>query len=153
MRRDELKRRISEAYESWSSPKYYFVEKRLAEGLYNGLIQSLSERLSVSNTTDPNDDVAICLFLEDGSIALGLKLSLVGPWAVITDPSGGIYALNEVASNGYLAHLRDELAGFGVEVLGQDDVIKKVEFGATERTLYEILFSADEPPRRRTKGA
>jgi hypothetical protein len=75
---------IAEAYGSLKSPNRSFVLPRLSEDRFAAIRQRLEEFLSISDDTDPNNDVCVALLLSnpgDSKWSWVLWLSLVGPFA------------------------------------------------------------------------
>ncbi|WP_437480734.1 hypothetical protein WME75_36180 [Sorangium sp. So ce1014] len=81
---------IVDKYKSLESPDFHWVIKEHERKPYRGLEQCLMSRFSVEDITDLNNDVSCVLAIspEGSGVQWTLKISLVGPYAVLLRETG-----------------------------------------------------------------
>lgn len=139
----EINRDVVAAYGSLDEPDWSFAAKRLKAGFHGGFIKELSELGSVQDTTDPNDDVSTCLFIDAGDKALTLRLSLVGKYACVHDVNGQVLSNRDVVACRLGTRLLHLLSSRNVKLLDEEELREELDFGHERRYLYEVLFSSD----------
>ncbi|MGK3985801.1 hypothetical protein WME99_22330 [Sorangium sp. So ce136] len=98
---NQLFQAILEKYKSLENPDCHWVVKEYERNPYRGLEQYMMSRFSVEDITDLNNDVSCVLAISpEGSVAQWtLKISLVGPYAVL---------LRETGARGWDVYVQDE---------------------------------------------
>jgi hypothetical protein len=77
---------LRSCYGRLDDPTFEKVSAKLASRPYKNLISALlASGLTITETTDPNDDVSIQLVASAGSDRVALELSAVGRFAVLRD--------------------------------------------------------------------
>lgn len=133
---------ISSAYGSLERPSWAFVEKRVSE-CYQSTLAVLKSLASVQETTDVNDDYSRVLWLKDAEgHELGLKLSLVGSYALAHGPDK-VLSREQLLRNPLGVKVLDVLKTEEIILLELPDVVESIRFEGEERPLYDVLFSAD----------
>lgn len=146
MNLNEIMDDVVRAYGSLTEPRYHFVASRYGQRPYEPVIEDLARRFEIEETTDLNDDRAVFLHLKGNEIDFGLRLSLVGRYAVITSANGELLETEEMHRQAEVQAVVVALSDWGVLVLGRTELLTEVEFGDRGRlaTLYELLISHDE---------
>jgi len=136
---------ICEAYGDPSHPNYGFVTKRNESDVYDGFLAKLKRDYEVAETTDFNDDVSRCFSLRSDSGGLGIRLSLVGQYAAMSDSKGKILESDQARKMPILRGVLQYLDHLDIRVLWYSTLRMEIPFANEEKyTLYEILFSSDE---------
>jgi len=138
----EVLRDLRDAYGDLGAPDFNFVQKRHDRCRDATVMANLSEFFEIVNSTDLNDDVALTLFLKQGRESYGLRLSLVGRYAAVSDEQGRIMDATTIGSKSLAAILVAQ----NYRILTRAELRTNVPFGAGGggRSLYELLFSDDE---------
>lgn len=139
---DSLHRDILDSYGSFESPSWRFVEKRLRNDIYCEVIAKLREVYSLLDTTDANDDVSYCYAI-DGT-RLGLRLSLVGRYAVIHDSDCRIISIQGCSDSDSMMPAIKILHDQGFVLLDELTLRESISFNGGPTLLYQVLFSDDE---------
>lgn len=133
---------ISSSYGSLEKPNWAFVEKRLS-ACYQSTLVVLTSLASVQETTDVNVDCSRVLWLKDpAGLELGLKLSLVGSYALAHGPDG-VLSREQLLRNPLGMKVLDALKTEMITLLELPDVVESIRFEGEDRPLYDVLFSAD----------
>lgn len=140
---------IVAAYGDILNPNWKFVALRHSLHPYKELLDELSDAYSIVNTTDIQYDWALTLSLRRPGTQIGLRLSYVGPYALITDSTGHILDPLLFKRDSELKGLSELLGRHGVQLLDSSQVKEQLPFGQdrTLTSLYAILFSDDEADR------
>ena len=141
---------IRSHYKSLQSPDFSFVRDTLSKRPYEKVIRQISTPFQVEEDTDPNDDVSFGYVLTKGSERWVLRLSMLGPYAVLL-------RLHQAARIEVMAHrahvssnsekdLMTTLADHSIRLLDRDALLIPVPmrlFNAEpENTrVYQALFT------------
>jgi hypothetical protein len=80
---DEVMERIRGAYGSLDEPRFDFVVDAARDPRYRTLIRNLAERYTLDADTDLNSDVSFGCVLRYGAERWVLRVSMVGPYAML----------------------------------------------------------------------
>ncbi|WP_194858285.1 hypothetical protein [Myxococcus sp. AB056] len=83
---DRLLRTIEAKYGSLDKPRFDFVETTLRKDPYALLREKISRAAEVEDLTDSNDDVCFSYRIRSTDGGLLLRVSMVGPYFVLTRP-------------------------------------------------------------------
>jgi hypothetical protein len=147
-RTQEIRRQIERVYGSLEEPLFHFVYAVVATRPYDALRLRLAARFDVVEDTELNADVSFGLVLSTREGRCGLRLSMVGRYAMLLRLVPGAPAVviaSGSAQTADEAEIVAELAREDVELLDQatlDEHIPLVLFGAPrgETRLYQALF-------------
>lgn len=145
---------IVRAYGSPGEPDWGFVRGVVARNPYGPLFDELALRFTVTDDTDVNCDVSFT-FLITGKRVLSLKLSMVGPYAVVlavtgTDPDAPlkvIARLEDCADDDERA-LFQLVTRHGFRILTTDELETSTRFKLEDTDivpLYRALFAFEGP--------
>ncbi len=79
----EIDSAILKAYGSYDNPDLSFINKAFTKKPYQELIEKLSDQYSIKDYTDLNYDRSFDYDLSKGDHGYGLKLSMVGKFALL----------------------------------------------------------------------
>ena len=80
----DIKQSVAKSYKSLNEPNYDFVTAALATRPFEHVLAGLgSASVSVTEDTDPNDDVSFGFLVSEGDQQLVVRMSMVGPFAAI----------------------------------------------------------------------
>lgn len=80
---DEILSLIRARYGSLVSPDFSFTGEALSSRPYAGVVRDLEKSFRVEDDTDPNDDVSFVYVLTRAGEQWLLRLSMLGPYAVL----------------------------------------------------------------------
>ncbi|MCP5020836.1 MAG: hypothetical protein GY930_03580 [bacterium] len=135
---------ICDSYGSFEVPRLSGLHKKYRNQPYLSLVQELGEFGEVQETTDLNDDVAVVLSISSPGSTFGIRLSLIGPFAVVSAAEGVLLNYFKYSGLSWAQPLLELLTSHGVHVIRREELVERVPFGESEVSLYEILFSSDE---------
>jgi hypothetical protein len=143
---DNINRNIETAYGSLTRPNWSFVEKRIKDGLYNGLVTEITQLgLFVQETTDLNDDCSRCFAIAAGAQELVWRLSLVGKYASVHDAAGRrILSKPDLLSSALGVKLFSLLQAGSIDLIDEATLRTVIEFAGEKRAVFEVLFSSEE---------
>ena len=81
--KEELVTLIHEKYKALDAPDFSFVREVLANRPYAKVTQKIAQGFELEEDTDPNDDVSFGYLLTKGHQRWMLRISMVGPYAVL----------------------------------------------------------------------
>lgn len=147
---DEVLKLIRQRYRSLESPDFSFVEAALAWHPYETVMSIFHQRFQVEEDTDPNDDVSFGYLLTKGQQRWILRISMLGPYAVLLrlDESDNAAVIHATTTE--LSALEKELTAtltdHGIHLLGLEVLLHPVPIRLfnTEREntrVYQALFS------------
>jgi hypothetical protein len=118
-------------------PDYSSTPRIIARDPYRPVRESLSARFNVVDYTDVNVDLGLVLALEGREDEATVRLSVVGPFALITNSAGHVISPPDLTGP-----LRDE----GFQFLDRETLELPVTYWApeTEASLYDFIFEFDE---------
>jgi hypothetical protein len=110
-----------------------------------------SSGISVTETTDPNDDVSRQLSLRMGGDQIALELSVVGAFAVLRRAEGnGRYRWvvgPDDAPTPLAKQVAQAVENAHLQLLDRRTAIRKIDMNCAKATLYQALFTdTDEVP-------
>lgn len=141
---------IRQRYRSLESPDFSFVEQALAKRPYQTMMSILQQRFQVEEDTDPNDDVSFGYVLTRGQQRWILRVSMLGPYAVLLRLDAADNAALIDPATTELSALEKELvatlADHGIHVLGLEVLLQPVPLQLfntePENTrVYQALFT------------
>jgi len=145
---DAIRRRIERVYGSLDHPAFHFVGAALESRPYAALRERLAARLDLRDDTRPDDDVSFGFVIETREGRRVLRLSMVGPYALLLRIVTGAPA--EVVSAGSAlgadeARIVAELARDGIELLDRATLDERIPLAVwstppDETRLYQALF-------------
>jgi len=137
-------------------PNYLFVQTSLEKGLYNDIIENLSEAgFDIIEDTDTNYMVCRYIYIKNDKIKYSLYLSLVGKYSIL---------LAKIKNKFSVITLEDEFLELNerliLNMLSENNIIaldiqilnENVDFYPNhctdydEPTVYNLLFGDDIPP-------
>lgn len=142
-------RRVKLAYGAADHPRREFVRAAVSANPYRSLVSELAATLPVVDDTDINDDSCFVYLLRRGPTALILRLSMVGPYALVAAdvPDVGVTLLESADAQGDDAVRVQNLARHHLTVPPRDALLAPVAVDlpdvADVRT-YNVLFSPEE---------
>jgi len=147
--RDRLAADLRQAYGSPTTPNWSFVSEALRRRPYQPLVDELAAIVSVEENTDPNDDVSFSFVLGLGESAWSLRLSMIGPYALLLRAHPSVVEFLPPEPDERSATERrivELLASHGVQLLDRDLLEEPVDFAVTDSEadqprLYQALFS------------
>jgi len=80
---DEVMERIRAAYGSLDEPRFDFLADAAHDPRYRTLVGKLAARFTLAADTDPDSDVSLGFVLRHGHQRWVLRVSMVGPYAVL----------------------------------------------------------------------
>ena len=143
---------IKKAYGSLNQPDYSFVETKLKNNPYRGLLRNLSECFAVDDVTSKMDDVCFRYVLRGPDCIWGLDLSMVGPFGLFMrlSPTPSKEDVVDYKSSNIVARERkvlDLLREKKIRLVTATDLevevdLKLVDRGSSDSAnLYQSLFS------------
>lgn len=142
---NKIKESIQSAYGALDQPNFGFVSEAIRRRPYEAFVKQLKQKFTVTETTDPNDDVAFCYQCSTGSgEAYGLQLSMVGPYGILY---GDNYRPIVTSENPELRDLLNLLQKAGINLINQDLLEEELEIQFQENpnpTIFSALFSPIE---------
>jgi hypothetical protein len=158
-----IRNAILARYGSLSEPRFHFVRAALEAHAYRALVDELRSSFDITEETDTNNDVSFSLVLRKDGGALGLRLSMVGPYAVLLRlPPAGSWEVVDGAAKTTDAErsILDAVRRFGIEPLDQATLSLPIalDMGDTEPDqcrFYQALFTDNDvlPWEWRASGA
>lgn len=146
----EILTSLQKQYASMETPDFSFVHSALHDRPYHPLVQSIGHLFTVTEDTDPNDDVSFGYLLHAESHQWLLRLSMVGPYAVLLrldkQAQGELISSLTTIVSPIEAQLLTLLAEHGLHVLDAVTLASPVALQllntAPEHTcLYQALFT------------
>jgi hypothetical protein len=143
---DEVVQSIRAAYGSLDHPRFDFVADSVRARTYSAMIGQLAQSFSTQDDTDVNTDVSFGCLLASGGERWLLRVSMVGPYAVLVrlgrEVGGGVVLSGPTASSSEAEQqLMGTVAASGLRLLDRD---------LLSRTVYQALFvNTDFPPWQR----
>lgn len=154
MNRDaaSIRKAIFAKYGSLSKPRFDFVRAALEADAHRALLDELRCSFEVTEWTDANIDVSFSLALRTDGRIFPLRLSMVGPYAVLLrPPPAGNWQVIDQASKATEAERRilDVVRRFGIEPLDQATLSLPIalNMGNTEPErcrFYQALFTDND---------
>ena len=143
-----IRKAILDKYGSLSDPRFHFVRATLEADPFRPLIDELRASFEVSEHTEPNVDVSFALVLRADGRVFPLRLSMIGPYAVLLrPPPAGSWEVIDPAAKTTESERRilDTVRRFGIEPLDQTTLSLPIglNMGDTEPDrcrLYQALF-------------
>lgn len=151
----EINKAIDEAYGSRAQPVFAFQTDVAVRERYAGIISELSKFSDIEEITDLNVDVSFVFLVRIGNGVWIVRLSMVGPYALILDISDPQEAPT-VVSRGKepecgerVQIIMNIIEGNGIYVLDRSILERKVdlilfETSAQNTTVYQALFCDNE---------
>lgn len=136
-------------YGSLESPDFSFVADAVARRPHEELARELSHHFEVSEDTDPNDDVSFVYQLRRGGSTWILRVSMVGPYAILLRlvENGGADVISDDTAprSESETDLLKRLSSRQLQVLDRDTLLQPVPLmlfnTAPENTrIYQALF-------------
>ncbi len=146
----DMRRRIEERYGSLASPRFSFVREAMAANPYASVVRRIEERFACEEDTDPNDDVSFGYVLRDPSGVWVLRLSMIGPYAVLMrqrrDGSVEVVAPGTAVASESERQLMHLLADAGVVVVDRRTLLEPVQLALSNTEpnrvrVYQALFT------------
>lgn len=143
---------ITVKYESLNSPHYSFVMKAINAQPYEQLKSDVEAFASVEDLTDPNYEVCFHYLIYSAGEAFSLNLSMIGPYAVLTEiePSEkcrlitkGKQALSGLERRLRAILRRHSIALLDEEILSTPVNIRLSDSDSKEATIAQALFGED----------
>jgi hypothetical protein len=141
---------LESSYGNLENPDFHKVASALARDPYRSLLQSLSASgASVTETTDPNDDVSVQAVVSQAGEQIALELSAIGPFGVVRrladDGSSQWISKSDETTSPLAARVAGAAERAGVRLLDRDTAAMKVDIrfepDDTGATLYQALFT------------
>lgn len=149
---EEILQRLHAAYKSFDNPEFFFVGSALDNNPYQDLVQEIRQWFEVEEDTDPNDDVSFGYLLSQGEQQWVLRLSMVGPFAVLDriGPSNQVDVIGPTQQ--LLSPAEDRLVGLvssaGIRLLDKREMETTVPLHLDgidgDTRLYQALFTATD---------
>jgi hypothetical protein len=156
---DEVVQSIRAAYGSLDHPRFDFVADSVRARTYPAMIGQLAQWFSTQDDTDVNTDVSFGCLLASGCERWLLRVSMVGPYAVLVRLGrevGGVVLSGPTASSSEAEQqLIGTVAASGLRLLDRDLLSRTVPLrllAAPSGTVsvYQALFvDTDFPPWQR----
>jgi hypothetical protein len=144
---DRIREAIERAYGSLDDPAFHFVGEALRERPYRQVVAALARHGTVHDDTAPDDDVSFGTTLESAGARYVLRLSMLGPFAVLLRlppdrPAQVVTADTAQASEGPLLA---DLSAHGLELLDPATLEQPVRLALSKTPLeacrvYQALF-------------
>lgn len=137
-----IRKSVEAAYGSLMSPSWHFAEREYRRSPYAETVERLhAASFDLEETTDLNDDVSCCYYLQKGSRGWALQLSLVGRFAVLLS----VDRRNRVSFDrgGESDEIEKILSDAGILLLTEEILSRNLPFGASRegKKVYFVLFS------------
>ncbi len=141
---------LHDCYGSLKNPNFRRVSEKMKAGPYATVIQSLqASGITITDTTDINNDVSLRLVLDRAGDQVGLALSCVGPFAGIVhqdqEERYSWVTQPDDAPTPLAATTAQTVQQAGFTLLDRDLVARSIPMnwydGSTQVTLYQALFS------------
>jgi hypothetical protein len=134
------------SYGSLDSPDFREVAKKLGSNPHRPLIEKLrSSGVTVTETTDLNDDVSTQLSLQKGGDQIALELSVVGAFAVLRwwDADGGYRWVvgPEDAPTKLAKDVAQAVRDARLQLLDRRMAERQITMNHTKATMYKALFT------------
>ncbi len=116
---ERIREAMVRAYGSLDDPTFHFVGEALRERPYRDVVAALARHGPVRDDTVPDDDVSFGLVLELPDVRRVLRLSMLGPFAVLMrlPPHGPAEVVTAETARGAECGIVDELSDHGFELL------------------------------------
>lgn len=141
---DTMVARVSEKYGSMDEPNWGFVATAIKEKPYRQFIASLEDLGEISEDTDENDDVSFGYYIKTGAQLHSLRLSMVGPYAMLIQARpGALVSGAGVCLSTQCAELCERLANAGITLLDAADLTRSIPLrleDGTACTVFRALF-------------
>jgi hypothetical protein len=149
---EQILAHVRESYGDVGSPNFSFVSKAIAEQRYSDLVSELRKKFQIEEDTDSNYDVSFGYILKKDSALWVLRISMVGPYAVLLRLKDRGAGAVEVVSP-YATILTDDekwikkaLDRAGLELLNRGELETPVQMALTIASpgnvkLYQVLFT------------
>lgn len=141
---------VSDRYRSLEAPRFSFVEEALDTNPYLSLLHRVGEHFDCTEDTDPNDDVSFGYVLRKESRVWVLRLSMVGPYAVVLRRRGD-EAMEVIADEcGDIVEEEERLLRLleaeGLTTLDRDTLLRPIPLRLSNTApeqvrLYQALFT------------
>lgn len=133
---------LTQRYGHGPYPDYGFILEEISRDPYGNIRRSLEGKYRVLDLTDPNSDASFVYVLIGHPEELTVRLSLVGPFAVLLSPRRSrSTAFREVVADAWVEAI---LSIEGVSVLGKAVLGEQVSLcPSVTVSLYEALFEFD----------
>jgi hypothetical protein len=145
---DSMMTLIHDEYQSFESPDFSFVEEAISSRPYERVVQQIGTKFQVEEDTDPNDDVSFGYFLTNGPQHWVLRISMLGPYAVLLRVSDSeraeLVTSSEEAMSDAERDLLHILADNEVSLLAREVLLQPVPlslFNAEDTRVYQALFT------------
>lgn len=147
---DEVVDKIHLAYTSLENPDFSFVSRSIAQNPYADAVHQLSNLFEVEEDTDPNCDVSFKYILTRAAATLVLRLSMVGPYAILLriDEDGETKLLSEdtASLSDEEKGVREILAKGGLSLLDHELLTQPVPLTPRDPEddvicIYQALFT------------
>ncbi len=137
---EKVQRDVNEAYGDGETLDYRFAALRLARRPYAALIGELLREFWIYDTTELDTDVAQTLALRNDKTDVCLRLSLIGPYASLSDKDGRF-----ISSAQSSPRLLNILKSHEVGLIDPEDLFRQLNVaGAGDFDAYVLLFSFDD---------
>lgn len=142
-----IREAMARAYGSLDDPTFHFVGEALRGRPYRGLLTAIARHAPVRDDTIPDDDVSFGAILEGADVPRVLRLSMLGPFAVLLrlPPGGRAEVVTAGSARGLERGLVDELSAHGFELLDRPTLEEPVALTLPktpreECLVYQALF-------------
>lgn len=148
---ERIREAMLRAYGSLDEPAFRFVGQALAERPYRGLLAAIARHGPVSDDTVPDDDVSFGVILDWADGRRVLRLSMLGPFALLLrlPPERPAEVVTAGTARGAERGLVDDLSAHGFELLDRATLDAPVALTLPktppgECLVYQALFVDDD---------
>jgi len=147
---DEIVARLRERYGSLAAPRFGFVQEMMTADPYASLVQRLIDDFDCQDETEPNDDVSFGYLLTNRRGAWVLRVSMVGPYAVLLRlRDGGVADVVESGGAGITEDERRLLRALkteGIRALGRETLDEPISLALSNTSpgkvrVFQALFT------------
>jgi hypothetical protein len=144
MNLDAIAQDIQIAYLSSETPNGRFAQTRLEDGMHDSIVLKLSSFCKIFESTDLNDDVSRCVYLQAEGFEVNLRISLVGNYACAHLADGTFLTFDELELSVAGTALLNALRLHKIDFLEESALKARRPFFSRDASTYEILFSSDD---------
>jgi hypothetical protein len=144
---DRIRDALTRAYGALDDPAFHFVGEALRARPYRRLLEAVARHGPVRDDTVPDDDVSFGVILEWADVRRVLRVSMLGPFAVLLrlPPDGPAEVVTVDTAHPAERPLLADLAAHGIELLDRGTLEKPVPLTLPktpreECLVYQALF-------------